>query len=48
MGSAVGVVAVRVRLLTWAPARETISRRLHTSMSDVAVILHDPVEISLA
>jgi len=46
--SAAGVAAVRVRLLTWALARETISRRLHTSMSDVAVILHDPVEISLA
>jgi len=46
--SAAGVAAVRVRSLMWALAREIISRRLHTSMSDVAVILHDPVEISLA
>jgi len=41
-------VAVRVRWLTWAVAREIISRRLRTSTSAVAAISHDPVEISLA
>jgi len=39
---------VRVRWLTWAVAREIISRRLRTSTSAVAAISHDPVEISLA
>jgi len=43
-------VAVRVRWLTWAMAREITSRRPHTSTSAVAAIsmLFDPVEISLA
>jgi len=44
---AVGV-AVRVRWLTWAVAREITSRRLHTSTSDVVAILLDPAVISLA
>jgi len=39
---------VRVRWLTWAVAREITSRRLRTSMSAVAAISLDPVEISLA
>ena len=45
--SAAGV-AVRVRWLTWALAREITSRRLHTSTSAAAAISPDPVEISLA
>jgi len=45
--SAVGV-AVRVRWLTWALARESTSRRLHISTLAVAVISLNPGEISLA
>jgi len=43
-------VAVRVRWLTWAMARETTFRRPPTSTSAAAAIsmLFDPVEISLA
>jgi len=41
-------VAVRVRWLTWALAKESISRRLHISTLAVVAISLDPVEISLA
>jgi len=46
--SAAGVAAVRARWLMWALARESTSKRLHTSTSAVAAISLDPVEISLA
>jgi len=41
-------VAVRVRWLTWAVAKEITSRRLHTSTSAAAAIFLGPVETSLA
>jgi len=41
-------VAVRVRWLTWAVARELTCRRLHIGTSVVAAISLAPVEISLA
>jgi len=41
-------VAVRVRWLTWAMAREITSRRLHINTSGVVAISLDPVEILLA
>jgi len=44
---AVGV-AVRVRWLTWAVAREITSRRLRTSTSAVVAISLAPAEILLA
>jgi len=41
-------VAVRVRWLTWAVAREITSRRRRTSTSAVVAISLNPVEILLA